>query len=401
MSLAKVLGKPPREVAQEIVDRLDARRPAGAAGDRRPRLHQPAPADRLARRAAAGHGRATSGSASRRPRRRGPSSSTISSPNVAKPMHVGHLRSTIIGDALARLLRFLGHTVITDNHLGDWGTQFGMLLYGYKHFRDEAAFEADPVRELARLYVQVRELFKKKDDEDDGGRRRPGRRRRAGRRRRSCTPATRRTCRLWKKFMPRVPGGDRPRSTSGSDVHFDHTLGESFYNPMLPDVVRGPAGEGHRQRERGGGGHLLRRGRAAGADPQARRRVHLHHDRPGDDPLPGGALAARRDPVRRRFPAGAALQEPVRRRPALGLRPGRAGARLVRLGARARTASRSRRAKGGARRAGRPARRGRRRRPSRSTSRAGRRRRSAARRSPELAAEELQADRRGRSASGR
>src|ERR1043166_9061196 len=55
-----------------------------------------------------------------------------SAPNVAKPMHVGHLRSTIIGDALARLLRFLGHTVVGDNHVGDWGTQFGMLIYGYK-----------------------------------------------------------------------------------------------------------------------------------------------------------------------------------------------------------------------------------------------------------------------------
>ena len=58
-----------------------------------------------------------------------------SSPNVAKPLHVGHLRSTIIGDAIARILRFLGHTVITDNHLGDWGTQFGMLIYGYRNYR--------------------------------------------------------------------------------------------------------------------------------------------------------------------------------------------------------------------------------------------------------------------------
>ena len=65
-----------------------------------------------------------------------------SSPNVAKPMHVGHLRSTIIGDALTRLLRFLGLTVITDNHLGDWGTQFGILIYGFKNFRDEAALTA-------------------------------------------------------------------------------------------------------------------------------------------------------------------------------------------------------------------------------------------------------------------
>src|SRR5439155_25943431 len=88
-----------------------------------------------------------------------------SSPNVAKPMHVGHLRSTIIGDALARLLRFLGHNVVTDNHLGDWGTQFGILLYGYKNLRDEAAFQADPVRELARLYLEVRKQFKKDDEE--------------------------------------------------------------------------------------------------------------------------------------------------------------------------------------------------------------------------------------------
>ena len=59
-----------------------------------------------------------------------------SAPNVAKPMHVGHIRSTVIGDALCRMLKFLGHRVISDNHIGDWGTQFGMILYGYKHFLD-------------------------------------------------------------------------------------------------------------------------------------------------------------------------------------------------------------------------------------------------------------------------
>ena len=76
-----------------------------------------------------------------------------SSPNVAKPLHVGHLRSTIIGDALTRILRFLGHKVITDNHLGDWGTQFGILLYGYRTFLDKkkyAGSNEDKVRELAR-----------------------------------------------------------------------------------------------------------------------------------------------------------------------------------------------------------------------------------------------------------
>src|ERR1051326_7338822 len=76
----------------------------------------------------------------------------FSSPNVAKPMHIGHIRSTILGAALARLLRLLGHRVITDNHLGDWGTQFGMLLLGWKKHLDQAALQSDPIAELERVY---------------------------------------------------------------------------------------------------------------------------------------------------------------------------------------------------------------------------------------------------------
>jgi len=82
----------------------------------------------------------------------------FSSPNVAKPMHVGHLRSSVIGDALYRILKFLGHSVLSDNHLGDWGTQFGMILYGYKNFLDRAAYQREPVSELARLYRLVSQL---------------------------------------------------------------------------------------------------------------------------------------------------------------------------------------------------------------------------------------------------
>lgn len=82
-----------------------------------------------------------------------------SSPNVAKPMHVGHIRSTVIGDSLAKILRFLGHDVITDNHLGDWGTQFGMIIYGYRHFLDAAAFRVAPVPELLRIYRLVNGLI--------------------------------------------------------------------------------------------------------------------------------------------------------------------------------------------------------------------------------------------------
>lgn len=82
-----------------------------------------------------------------------------SGPNVAKPMHVGHIRSTVIGSAIAELLRFAGHNVITDNHLGDWGTQFGMVIYGYKNFLDRDAFKTQPVAELLRLYRLVNNLI--------------------------------------------------------------------------------------------------------------------------------------------------------------------------------------------------------------------------------------------------
>ena len=67
------------------------------------------------------------------------------SPNVAKPMHVGHIRSTVLGDALARIATFLGHEVIRDNHIGDWGTQFGMVIYGWKNLLDQRALQQDPL----------------------------------------------------------------------------------------------------------------------------------------------------------------------------------------------------------------------------------------------------------------
>ncbi|MCH2362904.1 MAG: arginine--tRNA ligase [Pirellulales bacterium] len=82
-----------------------------------------------------------------------------SSPNVAKPMHVGHIRSTVIGDSLSRVLSYAGHNVIRDNHLGDWGTQFGMIIYGFKHFVDEDAFKEEPVKELSRLYRLVNQII--------------------------------------------------------------------------------------------------------------------------------------------------------------------------------------------------------------------------------------------------
>src|SRR5262249_38801861 len=84
-----------------------------------------------------------------------------SSPNAAKPMHIGHLRSTLIGDALRRLLGAVGHEVVPVNHLGDWGTQFGKLIVAYRRWVDPAAFTARPVDELLRLYVKFVEEERK------------------------------------------------------------------------------------------------------------------------------------------------------------------------------------------------------------------------------------------------
>ncbi|MEP3482205.1 MAG: arginine--tRNA ligase [Fuerstiella sp.] len=82
----------------------------------------------------------------------------FSSPNVAKPMHVGHLRSSVIGDSICRTLKFAGHKVTSDNHVGDWGTQFGMIIYGYRNFLNADAYANHAVDELARLYKLVNQL---------------------------------------------------------------------------------------------------------------------------------------------------------------------------------------------------------------------------------------------------
>ena len=150
----------------------------------------------------------------------------FSAPNVAKPMHVGHIRSTIIGDSLSRIARFLGYEVITDNHIGDWGTQFGMIIHGWKTVLNESDLEADPVAELLRVYRTVNALC----GEDD---------------------AVRETC---KQELVKLQGGDAENlkiwekcvdlSKQGLqgiydrlDVGFDHWYGESFYNDRLAPLV--------------------------------------------------------------------------------------------------------------------------------------------------------------------
>jgi arginyl-tRNA synthetase len=165
------------------------------------------------------------------------------SPNVAKPMHVGHIRSAVIGDALARILAFRGHRTVTDNHLGDWGTQFGMILWGWKHARNDGAFASDPTAELGRLYRLVRKVADAKPEELAGdpeaaslAARYPD----AGREVLAETaklhegdPENRA---LWERFMP-VCLAEIDRVFGRLHVTFDHALGESFYQPMLAGVV--------------------------------------------------------------------------------------------------------------------------------------------------------------------
>jgi len=247
MSLAKVVGKKPRDLAQEIVGRLELgdllQTPEIAGpGFINLRLEDAWLASRI-------QGIAVDERLGVAPAAN-PRTLVIdfSSPNVAKPMHVGHLRSTIIGDALARLFRFLGHNVIADNHLGDWGTQFGMLLFGYKHYRDDCALQADPVREMLRLYLLVRDLIRPAESEDDEET--PEKKytdEQVARAREVAEAARQETAKLhagdpenvalWHRFMPWCLE-EIERIYRRLDVKFDHTHGESFYNPMLPDVVR-------------------------------------------------------------------------------------------------------------------------------------------------------------------
>src|SRR6266705_5758690 len=148
------------------------------------------------------------------------------SPNVAKPMHVGHIRSTVLGDALARIAQFLGHEVIRDNHIGDWGTQFGMVIWGWKNLLDRQALARDPLAEIVRVYKETNQ-------------------------RATTDPQVREACR---QELVKLQAGDRENFDIWNecvafsmqdfehvykllDIHYDIQCGESFYNERLPAVV--------------------------------------------------------------------------------------------------------------------------------------------------------------------
>src|SRR5437764_2434361 len=148
------------------------------------------------------------------------------SPNVAKPMHVGHIRSTVLGDALARIAQFLGHEVIRDNHIGDWGTQFGMVIWGWKNLLDRQALQRDPLAEIVRIYKETNA-------------------------RSTSDPSVRDACR---QELVKLQSGDKENTDIWNecvalsmqdfqhvyqllDIHYDIQCGESFYNDRLSGVV--------------------------------------------------------------------------------------------------------------------------------------------------------------------
>jgi arginyl-tRNA synthetase len=148
------------------------------------------------------------------------------SPNVAKPMHAGHIRSMVLGDALARIAQFLGHEIIRDNHVGDWGTQFGMVIYGWKNLLDREALQRDPLAEIVRIYKETNEKS-------------------------TMDPQVREACR---QELVKLQAGDRENFDIWNecvafsmqdfnhiykllDIHYDIQCGESFYNDRLPGVV--------------------------------------------------------------------------------------------------------------------------------------------------------------------
>jgi arginyl-tRNA synthetase len=150
----------------------------------------------------------------------------FSSPNVAKPMHVGHIRSTGIGDALQRILRLLGHRVVTDNHIGDWGTQFGKLLLGWKQILDRPALERDAIAELERLYKTI-------NTECDAN---PARLEEAKQELVKLQAGDAENIGIWKEMI-RLSQVQFDTIYGRLGVKFDVALGESFYNPWLGDVV--------------------------------------------------------------------------------------------------------------------------------------------------------------------
>jgi len=150
----------------------------------------------------------------------------FSSPNIAKRMHIGHLRSTIIGDSITRIYKYLGYHMIADNHIGDWGTQFGKLIIGYRRWLDKEAYKENPIEELERVYVEFSKLSESNPELEEEARLEL----------KKLQDGDPENFALWKEFI-KVSLDEYDKLYKRLDVHFDTYYGESFYHPMMQGVV--------------------------------------------------------------------------------------------------------------------------------------------------------------------
>ncbi len=225
MTLTKLLKKAPRQIAQEFVDAAELPEfveKIEIAGPGFINFH-------LSNAALAEYIQSLENDPSLGTARVGEGKTVVidySGPNVAKPMHIGHIRSTVIGNAIDRLYRFLGYDVIADNHLGDWGTQFGLMMIGYREFRDEEALKTAPVEELERVYVAS--YNKSKDDVSW--------RESAKAELVKLQQGDPENRALWEQFIElSIKEFDVIYDRLG--VKFDLYRGESFYNDRLPKII--------------------------------------------------------------------------------------------------------------------------------------------------------------------
>ncbi len=149
-----------------------------------------------------------------------------SSPNIAKPFHIGHLFSTAVGNSLERIYKKLGYNTVKLNHLGDWGTQFGKLICAYKMWGDDAVIEKDPINELLKIYVKFHEEAEKKPELEEEAREYFKR----------LEEGDEEATALWQHFRD-LSLVEFKRVYDMLGVSFDSYAGESFYSDKMPEVV--------------------------------------------------------------------------------------------------------------------------------------------------------------------
>ncbi|MEG0299804.1 arginine--tRNA ligase [Cetobacterium sp.] len=149
-----------------------------------------------------------------------------SSPNIAKRMHIGHLRSTIIGDSIKRMYKFLGYNVVADNHIGDWGTQFGKLIIGYRNWLNQDAYKENAIEELERVYVEFTRQSEEHPELEDQAREEL----------KKLQDGDQKNYRLWQEFI-KVSLDEYEKLYSRMGITFDTYYGESFYHNLMPGVV--------------------------------------------------------------------------------------------------------------------------------------------------------------------